>query len=146
MENRVSYIFVGSSGMGLATARTLVEEGRNVVLFDHDNVRLEEAKTSLDRVRKGHTETRHINIHDFDCVDAVVEEIDQEVRHIDQFINSAGVFAPNSSRDSCKGDYETYLEMNRSTFFLTQAITRNMNKNGGGTILNVGSMWAQKEA
>ncbi len=145
MENRVSYIFVGFSGMGLATARTLVEEGRKVVLFDHDNVRLEEAKISLDRLRKGHTETRHINVHDFDCVDAVVEEIDREIRHIDQFINSAGVYAPNTLRKNGKSAYESFLDMNRSTFFLTQAITRNMNKNGGGTILNVGSMWAQKE-
>ena len=34
--------------------------------------------------------------------------------------------------------------MNRSIYFVTQAVARNMKRNGGGAIVNIGSMWAHQ--
>jgi len=34
--------------------------------------------------------------------------------------------------------------LNRGFFFLTQAVANNMKSNGGGSIVNVGSMWAKQ--
>ena len=41
-------------------------------------------------------------------------------------------------------DYDKQHDLNRSTFFITQAIARNMKKHGGGSIVNIGSMWAKQ--
>ncbi|MEM7424472.1 MAG: SDR family oxidoreductase [Pseudomonadota bacterium] len=144
MENKVSYIIGGSSGMGLATARKLVEDGRNVVLFANDISKLADAKSGLDALGHGQTEVRTIDLYDFDAVDVAVDEIDGDTRHIDQLVNSAGVFAPKPFIENEKTDYDRYMDMNRSTFFLTQAVVRNMIRNGGGAILNIGSMWARQ--
>lgn len=34
--------------------------------------------------------------------------------------------------------------LNRSTFFIARAIARNMKNHGGGSIVNIGSMWAKQ--
>ena len=36
------------------------------------------------------------------------------------------------------------MAYNRAIFFITQAVARNMKQNGGGTIVNIGSMWARQ--
>ena len=36
------------------------------------------------------------------------------------------------------------MDLNRALFFITQAVARNMAKNGGGSIVNIGSMWGQQ--
>nr|WP_245894183.1 SDR family oxidoreductase [Chamaesiphon polymorphus] len=42
-------------------------------------------------------------------------------------------------------DYDLYLELNKATFFITQAIAQNMvNQKIEGAIVNVGSMWAKQ--
>ena len=39
---------------------------------------------------------------------------------------------------------DKYHDLNRSTFFITQAVAKNMASNGGGAIVNIGSMWAKQ--
>jgi NAD(P)-dependent dehydrogenase (short-subunit alcohol dehydrogenase family) len=41
-------------------------------------------------------------------------------------------------------DYDKYHALNRSTFFITQAVALNMKTRGNGAIVNVGSMWARQ--
>ena len=42
-------------------------------------------------------------------------------------------------------DYDVYQELNRAIFFLTQTVARGMVSGGqGGSIVNIGSMWAHQ--
>ena len=43
-----------------------------------------------------------------------------------------------------KEDYDSYLDLNRGFFFLTQATAKKMKETKGGAIVNVGSMWAKQ--
>lgn len=36
------------------------------------------------------------------------------------------------------------MDLNRATFFVTQQVAKNMVANGGGSVVNVGSMWAHQ--
>ena len=36
------------------------------------------------------------------------------------------------------------MDLNRSFFFITQAVAVNMKQHGGGAIVNIGSMWAKQ--
>lgn len=36
------------------------------------------------------------------------------------------------------------MDLNRATFFVTQQVVKNMVANGGGSVVNVGSMWAHQ--
>ncbi|MEM6349040.1 MAG: SDR family oxidoreductase, partial [Bacteroidota bacterium] len=41
-------------------------------------------------------------------------------------------------------DYDLYHRFNRAFFFITQAASRIFQANGGGSIVNIGSMWAKQ--
>jgi NAD(P)-dependent dehydrogenase (short-subunit alcohol dehydrogenase family) len=68
------------------------------------------------------------------------------VEHADAtlLVNSAGFFIPKPYLDYEAADYDAYLELARSAFFITQTVTRGMIAAGGGAIVNIGSMWAHQ--
>ncbi len=148
MTTPVSMIIGGSSGMGRETARQLVEEGRTVILVARDEARLATVAAELEALMPGasapRVETIAADLYDRAAVDRLIARIDQEPRHIDQLANAAGTFAPKPFLEHDGADYDKYLELNRASFFVTQAVARNMERNGGGSIVSIGSMWAKQ--
>ena len=54
------------------------------------------------------------------------------------------IFVPKNFFEYTERDYDGYMDLNRAFFFVTQAVARNMVKSGGGSIVNIGSMWAHQ--
>jgi NAD(P)-dependent dehydrogenase (short-subunit alcohol dehydrogenase family) len=55
------------------------------------------------------------------------------------------VFKPLPFLEHTAADYDSYLELNRAMFLLTQTVARGMVATGrGGAIVNIGSMWARQ--
>src|SRR5215813_8210838 len=68
-------------------------------------------------------------------------------RHADaiHLVNAAGIFVPKASLDHSIEDYDRYLSINKSLFFVTQTVARNMvERKIAGSIVNIGSMWARQ--
>ncbi|MEM7711195.1 MAG: SDR family oxidoreductase [Pseudomonadota bacterium] len=144
MHNHLSLIVGGSSGMGLAIARSLVNEGDDVLILAHDQKKLDAAAAELNGIRDGSAETISADLYETDSVAGVVKKIDGESRHIAKLVNAAGVFAPKPFLENTVADYDKYHDLNRATFLITQAAARNMVQHKGGSILNIGSMWARQ--
>ena len=144
MTKSLSYIIGGSSGMGLETARLLVADGGTVVLVGRDGDELGVAKQELGAAAKDRIETIKTDLYDGDAVKALIARIDAETRHINHLVNAAGYFIPKAFLEHTEADYDGYMDLNRPLFFITQAVARNMAKNGGGSIVNIGSMWAHQ--
>ena len=85
-----------------------------------------------------------VDLYDEQQVDAFIERLINEPRHIKYLINAAGAFKPTGFLEHTKSDYDKYLDLNKSFFFITQAVAQNMKKHGGGAIVNIGSMWAKQ--
>ncbi|MFJ2620179.1 SDR family NAD(P)-dependent oxidoreductase [Glutamicibacter sp. NPDC087344] len=52
---------------------------------------------------------------------------------------------PKPILDYQASDHDSYLDLNKATFFITQTVAANMVAGGkGGSILNLGSMWAHQ--
>jgi NAD(P)-dependent dehydrogenase (short-subunit alcohol dehydrogenase family) len=132
----------GGSGMGLATAKMLVEAGVAVTVVGRSQDKLEHArKTSGDP----------IGVRTFRCDLTKGEELKDLIHHVDTkmnelkyLVNAAGVFSPKPFLEHTDEDYDAYMKLNRAMFFLTQQVVRNMVANGGGSIVNIGSMWAHQ--
>ncbi len=142
--NAVALVVGGSSGMGLESARRLRAKGLDVMIVGQNAQKLATAKADLEAGAGGRVETRAVNLKDAAAVDAFVAELDREARPIRHLVNAAGTFKPLAFLDHGDADYDAYMSLNRATFFITQAVARNTKAHGGGSIVNVGSMWAKQ--
>ncbi len=138
----MALIVGGSSGIGFATAKKLLERGIHTVIIGSSTEKLETAKCDL--IETGHVETLQANLYEAGDVQRVVDFITNNNRHIKYLVNAAGKFKPTPFLEHNLKDYNTYSDLNRSIFFISQAVAKNMAENGGGSIVNIGSMWAKQ--
>ncbi len=135
-------IIGGSSGIGKETAKTLLQRNVKVVLVANNKTKLEKTKKELEAY--GTVDIESVNLYDQNQVDGFIETIRNDTEPIDYLVNSAGIFSPKPFLEHKKQDYDSYLDLNKSLFFITQAVSENMKKNGGGSIVNIGSMWGKQ--
>ena len=133
----LALIVGGSSGMGKQTARRLLRRGGAVIIAARNQARLAEAKAGLEK--DGLVETAAVDLYEPQQVDAFIVRLRQEPRHIRYLVNAAGVFKPTPFLEHTQADYDKYLDLNKSLFFITQAVAANMKEHGGGAIVNIGS-------
>lgn len=138
----LALIVGGSSGIGKQSAIRLLNRGVEVMLLAHNPKTLENAKTELEP--KGPVQTVSVDLYDERQVDEFIERLNNEHHHIKYLVNAAGSFNPKGFLEHTKSDYDKYLVLNKSFFFITQAVAQNMKQNGGGAIVNIGSMWAKQ--
>jgi NAD(P)-dependent dehydrogenase (short-subunit alcohol dehydrogenase family) len=138
----LALIIGGSSGMGKQTAKRLLRRGGQVFLVARDPAKLAAAKTELEV--DGPVQTASVDLYDEGQVEAFIARLQQEPRHLKYLVNTAGVFKPTPFLEHTKADYDKYLVLNKSFFFITQAVAANMKRHGGGAIVNIGSMWAKQ--
>lgn len=139
---KTTYIIGGSSGMGLATARLLVAQGKHVTLVGHNQERLDAASATLSS--EDHTSTLLADIVSADGLATVISHVKENQSAIEGLVNAAGLFSPKPYMEQTSEDYDTYMDFNKSFFFITQAVAENMKNNGGGSIVTIGSMWAKQ--
>lgn len=133
----------GTSGIGKAVARLVLERGGSAVVVGHHEDRLKATIIELSRLGgvtgacadlTRSTDVRKLRV--------MIEHMHPDVDHL---VNAAGTFAPRPFLEHTEADYDRYLALNRAFFFLTQTVVRNMGARGkGGSIVNIGSMWAQQ--
>ena len=141
-EKPLALIVGGSSGIGKQTCIRLLNRGAEVISLAHNPERLADAKSELEA--HGPVQTAAVDLYDEQQVDTFIERLINEPRHIKFLVNAAGSFNPTKFLEHTKADYDKYLDLNKSFFFITQAVAQNMKQHGGGAIVNIGSMWAKQ--
>jgi len=135
-------IIGGSSGMGLAAAELLAKNGIEVIIVGRNEQKLESALTQLNKT--GMASAIQADLYQAEEINKLISFIKQENFQLSYLVNAAGYFSPKAYLDHDIEDYNTYMDLNRATFFITQAVASNMQKYDGGSIVNIGSMWAQQ--
>jgi len=132
----------GSSGIGLATAQRLRGRGVTTILVGRSAEKLRTASHEL--AGPDGVETIQADLYepaDVERVMAVASDRERPVRYL---VNAAGCFRPTGFLAHTHADYDAYLDLNRSTFFISQAAAGAMAAAGGGAIVHIGSMWARQ--
>ncbi len=141
-EKKVALIVGGTTGMGKASARALLERGAIVRIVGRSAERLDRVQDELSQF--GSVETVRADLYRQEDVQSLIDSIDADQRRYGYLVNAAGTFNPKAFLEHTEADYASYLDLNRATFFITQAVARNMARHGGGSIVNIGSMWAKQ--
>ena len=78
-----------------------------------------------------------------DDVNGLIATIN-ELEKVDYLVNASGIFGPKPFLEHTVKEYDSYLDLNRGFFFITQAVAKKMKENKTGSIVSVGSMWAKQ--
>ncbi|HHT0593313.1 TPA: SDR family NAD(P)-dependent oxidoreductase [Legionella anisa] len=143
LDQNLAIIVGGSSGMGLETAKRLAPSGLDLLITGRDEQQL---KHAVDEIKKNGGKIEYLvsDLYDKAHVSHLVMKIKNEARKIKYLVNAAGYFKPISFLDHTEVDYDLQVNLNKAFFFITQAVAAKMKHNGGGSIVNIGSMWANQ--
>ena len=142
-SNRKLVVIGGSSGMGRQVAADVVAGGGSAVIVGHHPDKVERAVAELSAA--GTAWGIAADLRDPAELDKVQALLAGEHPDATLLVNAAGVFKPLPFLEHTAADYDSYLELNRAMFLLTQAVARGMVAGGqGGAIVNIGSMWARQ--
>ena len=135
-QNKVAIITGGGSGIGLETAKQFVAQGGSVVIIGRDAEKLTLAAQEIDSTGAS------VAVLAGDVGKVATAE---RSGGVDVLFNNAGIFKPTPFLDHTEADFDRYLTtILKGKFFMAQAAVRAMQKRGGGTIVQTGSMWAER--
>ncbi len=141
MPNQKETVLItgASTGIGFAVARAFLDRGSNLVLNSRDSGRLEAAYAALGRpdnvlLVAGDVSDKAVGQR---MVDAALEKFGR----VDVLVNNAGVFSPKPFLDVEEADLDRYYAINlKGTYFTSQAAIPAMQSQGGGAIINIGTV------
>jgi NAD(P)-dependent dehydrogenase (short-subunit alcohol dehydrogenase family) len=142
-EGRKLIVVGGSSGMGRQTAADVVAGGGSAVIVGSNPDRVGETVRVLSANGKAWGITA--DLEERDQVAKVQQRLAADHADATLLVNAAGIFSPRTFLDVDGAFYDSYMELDRAIFFLTQTVVRGMVAAGnGGSIVNIGSMWAHQ--
>ena len=124
-EGKVALVTGASSGMGAATAKMLADGGARVFA-----------------AQRGPSEHEDIaaDFSDPDAPAAVLREMSERAGQLDILVNNAGVMREGTIEESSIEDWHFQIQVNLTAPFLMIRYAMPLLRDGGGAIVNVGSI------
>ena len=142
LSNKVCIVTGGASGIGLATCEVFVREGAKVVIADRDLAAADMAVAALTQ-KGGQAMAVQCDVSNADSVAGMVQATVAAHGRLDVIVNNAGYGIAGSLSETSDEDWEALMGVNvRGVFLCCKHAIKQMQKNGGGTIVNVASVVA----
>jgi NAD(P)-dependent dehydrogenase (short-subunit alcohol dehydrogenase family) len=134
----------GTTGIGRQVAIDVVDHGGSAVIVGRSKSRVDDTVGEL-MSRSGEAWGIAAELTDRVAVADVQRELSEQHRDATLLVNAAGFFIPKPFLDYDADFYDSYMGLNYALFFLTQTVVEGMIARGeGGSIVNIGSMWAHQ--
>lgn len=142
LQGKVGLITGAGSGIGRATARLFASKGAAVAVVD---LREDVAKETADAIVEagGRAVGIAADVTDADAISAAVERTVAELGRLDIVYNNAGIGSTGSVAEASESDWDLCFAVNvKGTFLTSRAAVPHLEANGGGAIVNQGSVAA----
>ena len=142
MKSKVALVTGAGRGIGLETARLLIENRIRTVIVDYDKNLLEKAKEDLN---SDLLELYCVDVTDEEDVNQLCEEILTKYGAVDILINNAGIFRPDRGPfcESKSEHWRKKIDCNiYGTLYFTRALINPMIEQRYGAIVNICSVMA----
>jgi NAD(P)-dependent dehydrogenase (short-subunit alcohol dehydrogenase family) len=129
----------GSSGIGLATATVLAQQGARVTITSRNAGRAEAAARSIEGLSGVSVDTELLDLSSLESVRRFSDRYNARIDHTAVLINNAGnVFS--SRRETENGHELTFGTNHLGPFLLTTLLSENLGGNGASRVINTSSI------
>ena len=138
-DGKIALVTGGTRGIGLGIARALSEAGATVIISSRKE------SGAVDVLSKGgaSVEFRAADMMDSDAPRALIDGIAADHGRLDILVNNAGIADSRPMEDFEDDSYERLMSTNlASVFRACRAVLPHMKSQGGGVIVNMGSISA----
>ena len=145
LKGKTAIVTGAASGIGKAVAQAFLDNGANVVVCD-----MNPNEPSFD-IHEGSGQMLYVvtNVTQLDSIDNMIKATVDKFGKIDILVNNAGINIPclladpkdpHGKYEINENIYEKVVSVNlKGVFFVAQAVTHEMFKNGSGVIINMSS-------
>ncbi|WP_067514780.1 SDR family NAD(P)-dependent oxidoreductase [Endozoicomonas ascidiicola] len=135
-KNKVVFVTGAAQGMGLAVVKKFVAEGARVAAVDLNQETVANATSDLgDSVLPV-----GCDISNAESVRAAMAKVEERFGQLDVVVNNAGVGSVDAFLDTPDAHWQKVIGVNLTgTFYCCREGARLMEKNGGGSIINISS-------
>ncbi|WP_425404912.1 glucose 1-dehydrogenase [Hwanghaeella sp.] len=144
LTGKVALVTGASSGLGKRFAVTLADAGADVVLAARRTDRLEALAKEIEALGR----TAHVvamDVVDTASIEAAVNEAVEKAGKIDILVNNAGVAVTEPALEQSEENWDFVVDTNlKGAFFVAQAVAKKMAETGGGSIINIASILAER--
>ena len=143
LEGRVSVVTGGNRGLGRAYALALGQAGARVAILARDTAKTTETVEQLGR-QGIEARAFRADVTRRPDVDRAVADVVAAMGRVDILVNNAGTCVHKPALDVTEAEWREVMDVNvTGVWNCCQAFGRQMAEQGGGTIVNVGSISGQ---
>ena len=143
VDGKVALVTGGGRGIGRATAELLAAEGASVAIADLDLAAAQEVSQGIEG-RGGRALALQADVSQEEQIGPMFERVLDHFGRLDVFHNNAGVFAQAPVDELSAEGWDRLMNVNlRGAFLCAQQALRIMKEQGGGRIINMGSLAGQ---
>jgi len=142
VEGKVAIVTGGALGIGRATCLLLAKEGAKVAVTD---ILDKECQKVVDEIKNfGETaKSWHLDVSNEEEVQKVFADIHKTFGKIDVLVNNAGISGVSKpTHEITEEEWDKVMAVNvKGVFFCTKHVIPYMKKTGGGSIINLSSIY-----
>ena len=140
LSGKVAVVTGGNRGLGAAWVQSLVDVGATVVIAARDD---ERSRDTAGRIGHG-VDSVHLDVRDADDVRRALDTIVERHGRVDILVNNAGTCIHRPALEVSGEEWEQVIDINLNGLWrCSQTFGGHMIDNGGGVIVNIGSISAQ---
>lgn len=144
LEGKVAMVTGAASGIGRGTSMRVAEMGASVALLDIDDIKGREAAAEID-AHTGEAVFLKCDVRSADECRRAVDSIIKRWSKIDILCNCAGIAIRKDIVELTEDEWDLALDVTlKGIYLLSREVVPHMVRNGGGSIVNVGSGWSLK--
>jgi 2-deoxy-D-gluconate 3-dehydrogenase len=140
LKGRVAVVTGGNGGIGLGMARGLAGAGAAVAVVGRNADKNRSSAAEL-KTLGVETASFEADVAREDAVERLVADVRTRFGRVDVLVNNAGINIRKAPQDYSLAEWREVLDVNlTSAFLLCRAVYPLMKAQGGGKIINIGSM------
>ncbi|MEE1672317.1 SDR family oxidoreductase [Agarivorans aestuarii] len=144
VNGKVAIVTGGGSGIGLAIAKALAEQGAKVVICSRDLAKLEHTASQLLKEFGIRVDCYAADIRIKQQVQALKDYVISQFGRVDILVNNSGLGVGDTIEDCSEEDWDLVVDTcTKGTFLMSQAVLPSMKTQQGGFILNIASQAAK---